>query len=129
MTEKSVRAADVLADALEDPRFRADWEQTALARAVAIRLIRYRTGLSLTQKQLAQRLGMNQSAISRLEDGEHNPTLATLSRISTALGIEFVVDIRPTGSPAQLVREGDLADQVIASLETTDGSQVLIAAT
>ena len=37
-----------------------------------------------TQKQLATRLGMTESMISRLENGEHVPSLATLSRIAIA---------------------------------------------
>jgi transcriptional regulator with XRE-family HTH domain len=35
-----------------------------------------------TQKQLAVRLGMTESMISRLETGDHVPSLATLARIA-----------------------------------------------
>lgn len=86
----SVREED-----LQDPRERADWERTALARAVAVEVIRYRSRHGLTQTALAEMLGMRQPAISRIELGETNPTWDTLIRLSEALGIEFLVDIAP----------------------------------
>jgi transcriptional regulator with XRE-family HTH domain len=39
-----------------------------------------------TQKQLADRLGMTVSMISRLESGSHLPSLTTLSRIALGYG-------------------------------------------
>jgi hypothetical protein len=39
------RSAEVLAEMLQDPQFRAEWERTALARAVAEAVIRYRAEL------------------------------------------------------------------------------------
>jgi DNA-binding transcriptional regulator YiaG len=41
----------------------------------------------LTQKQLADRLGVSQAMISQWENGEENVTVATLARISLALGL------------------------------------------
>jgi DNA-binding XRE family transcriptional regulator len=41
----------------------------------------------LTQSQLAERAGVNQSDISRLERGNANLTLASLNRISRVLGM------------------------------------------
>lgn len=85
----------VLTDALKDPAFRERWERTALARAVAIRLLIYRADHKLSQTRLAEKLGMKQPAVARLEDGEVNPTWETLVRLSEKLDIEFVVDIVP----------------------------------
>jgi ribosome-binding protein aMBF1 (putative translation factor) len=87
---------EVLAEDLQDPAFRAEWERTAVARAVALRVVGYRAERGLTQTQLAKQLGMAQSAIARLELGEHEPTLSTLARLSQGLGIEFHIDITPT---------------------------------
>ncbi|MEJ7816796.1 MAG: helix-turn-helix transcriptional regulator [Rubrobacter sp.] len=88
-------ADEVLAEDLKDPKFREEWERTALARAVANHVIAYRAEHSLTQRQLANRLGMKQPAVARLESGEHEPTLATLARLSRGLGLEFHIDITP----------------------------------
>ena len=90
--------AEVRAEALEDPEFRAHWEGTALARAVAIQLVQYRADHELTQTELGRTVGMHQSAIARLESGDHNPSIDTLKRLSRELGIEFhyQIDITPT---------------------------------
>ncbi len=88
---------DVLAQQLRDPAFRAEWERTAVSRAVATRLVQYRAEHGVTQTELARRLGMKQPAVARLETGEHNPSLDTLARLSAALGIEFHIDVTPDG--------------------------------
>jgi transcriptional regulator with XRE-family HTH domain len=88
---------------LTDPEARAEWERTALARAVAVEVIRYRSRHGLTQTALAELLGMRQPAVSRLELGETNPSWETLVRLSDALGIEFLVDIAPAGRRPRLL--------------------------
>src|SRR5688572_12056227 len=88
---------DVLAEQLADPEFRAEWERTALARAVANAVVTYRTRERLSQKAIAARLGMKQPAIARLELGEHNPSIETLERLASLLGLRFIVDVAPAG--------------------------------
>jgi transcriptional regulator with XRE-family HTH domain len=90
------RFEQVLAEQLEDPAFRAEWQRTALARAVANRVIAYRAEHGLSQADLARQLGVSQPAVARLEIGEHEPTFTTLSRLSQRLGIDFHIDITPT---------------------------------
>lgn len=62
---------------------------------VALLLTSYRAEHDLTQTGLAMMLGMHQPAIARLEAGSHEPSLATLARLSTALGISLDVHIAP----------------------------------
>ena len=87
--------AEVLAERLKDPGFRAEWERTQLAHEVALRVIAYRAEHGLTQTELARQVGMQQSAIARLEAGDHTPSLATLARLARSLGITFHIDITP----------------------------------
>ena len=68
-----------------DPEFRAHWERTALARAVAVAIVRYRAEHGLSQRGLADRLGMKQPQVARLELGEVNPTIDTLMRLASEL--------------------------------------------
>jgi transcriptional regulator with XRE-family HTH domain len=51
----------------------------------------------MSQAELARRLGMRQPHIARLESGEHEPSLSTLARLSSALGLDFSIDIKPGG--------------------------------
>jgi transcriptional regulator with XRE-family HTH domain len=85
----------VLQESLRDPTFRREWDQTALARAVATRIVQYRAEHGLSQSGLARLLGMQQPAIARLEAGDHNPSLETLWRLSQSLNITFHIDITP----------------------------------
>jgi DNA-binding XRE family transcriptional regulator len=89
-------AEDIAADELQDPVVRAEYERTAFANAVAIRVIDYRATHGLSQTALARRLGMRQPAIARLEAGEHEPSLAMLARLARGLGTDFSIDITPT---------------------------------
>src|SRR6266567_1155985 len=78
---------------LNDPEYRVEWERTHLAHEVAMRIISYRGEHRLTQTELARMLGMRQPHIARLEAGEHEPSLAMLSRLARVLGLEFHIDI------------------------------------
>ncbi len=76
-----------------DPEHRVETDRTRLAHEVAMRVIAYRAEHKLTQTELARMLGMRQPHIARLEAGEHEPSLATLSRLARVLDMEFHIDI------------------------------------
>ena len=46
-----------------------------------------------TQKELAKASGINQSDISKIEKGIANPTVTTLKRIASALGMKLQVSL------------------------------------
>lgn len=117
---------EVLNEHMKDPEFRERWEKTALARAVALRLVAYRVEHDLSQTDLAKMLGMKQPAIARLEAGEKNPTWETLVRLSESLGIEFVVDIVP-GRRKSMVGAGIDKAEVLERLTTRRGRVVIAA--
>jgi transcriptional regulator with XRE-family HTH domain len=101
---------------LLDPEFRAEWQRTAVANAVAIWIIGYRAEHDLTQEQLAARLGMKPSAVGRLELGEVEPKVSTLLRVSKALGVPLTLTIDRTGNlaDAEVVTIGVAAAAVAA---------------
>lgn len=96
---------DVLAEHLRDPLFRKEWERTALARWLAIEVAHYRAEHDLSQRQLAERLGVHQSDVARMETGEHTPSLDRLIRVASGLDIELMIDIRPQKRAAKLPRK------------------------
>ena len=109
MTDQLISHEDVLADDLRDPRFRAEWEKTALARWLAVEVAHYRAEHDLSQRQLAEHLGVHQSDVARMESGEHSPTLDRLIRVCRGLDIELMIDIRPEKRPAKLPKKRALA--------------------
>lgn len=56
-------------------------------------IIKQRIKAGLTQTQLAKKLGTKQSAISRLEQGSANPSLALLVKLSKALNAKLKISI------------------------------------
>ncbi len=59
--------------ARSDPEFRAEWERTATARALAVALVRHRADHGLAQEGLAEVLGLPIVEYARLEWGEFMP--------------------------------------------------------
>lgn len=111
-----VMHGDLLERELRDPAFRAEWERTAVGRAVAIAVVRFRGEKSLSQRALGELLGVPQPQISRLERGDHNPSIATLARLSAVMGVEFNIDIRPQDHRARLTTKRAQSDAVLASI-------------
>jgi ribosome-binding protein aMBF1 (putative translation factor) len=90
-------AAEIHEQDMKDLDYRREYERTELANDVAIKVLRYRTEHGLSQAALGRMVGMRQPHIARLESGEHEPSLSTLARLSTALGLDFSVDVKPSG--------------------------------
>ncbi len=85
----------------EHPRYRAALLRFAVAEKVARLLIGYRQQHGLTQAQLAAALEMKESALSRLESGEHVPNFETLARVAEGCNVDVVLDFaNRTPAPA-----------------------------
>jgi len=52
---------------------------------------RLRTERGLSQQELAERMGVTQSVVARLEAGGVEPRLSTLDRVAQALDVELAV--------------------------------------
>ncbi|MFT7338339.1 MAG: transcriptional regulator with XRE-family HTH domain [Marinobacter maritimus] len=66
-------------------------------------LITMRTKASLTQEDLAKKLGMSKSNTSRLERGRENPSWGTLSKYAAACGYRVkleTVEVENDGASA-----------------------------
>ena len=63
---------------------------------IAAHLRERRFELGLTQEQVADAAGTSHTAISRLENGEHMPQLATLRRIAAVLDEELLLCFQRT---------------------------------
>ena len=74
-----------------DPEARAIYEEARLAGQIAQAIYDRRKELGLTQLELAERAGMTQPAINRLETGTALPSSRTLFRVAHALETDLVV--------------------------------------
>lgn len=82
------------------PRRRRGNDSARLAAQCAHQLLRLRADTGETQKQLAARLRMTESMISRLERGDHVPSLKTLCRIADAFARRLTIVFDPGESGA-----------------------------
>lgn len=60
---------------------------------MAEKLVEIRERQSITQAELAKRLGVSQQVISRIESGENNLTLTTLIKLLAVYGIVLRIGI------------------------------------
>jgi DNA-binding XRE family transcriptional regulator len=63
--------------------------------AIARQVIRLRACNGVTQVQLAARIGSSHSQISRIESGQHRPSVETLRRIAAAFDADLLVTFEP----------------------------------
>ena len=55
-------------------------------------LVSARTSQNLTQKQVAEKTGIDQSDISKLENGTRNPSINLLKRLADGLGMDLKIE-------------------------------------
>jgi len=71
---------------LADPDVRREYDRLGPEYALISSMIRKRIEKKMTQEALAKKIGTKQSAISRIESGNGNPSLAFMQKIASALG-------------------------------------------
>ncbi len=85
---------DFLKEQLKDPEIKAEYETLKPEFAIIQAMIDARKLKGITQKELSERTGIAQGDISKLENGNGNPSLKTLQRLASAMGmylkIEFI---------------------------------------
>ncbi|WP_051350649.1 helix-turn-helix transcriptional regulator [Caloramator sp. ALD01] len=85
-------------DEISDDEEKDYFELDDILYNVSMKIFDYRTSNGLTQKQLAEKLGIKQSMVSKLESGEYNPTIEQLWKISKKLGWKFNVIFEESNS-------------------------------
>lgn len=86
---------DFLQEQLEDSEFRREYEALQPEHAVVQAIIDARKNAGLTQKELSKRTGIAQGDISKLENGNANPSIRTLQRLADAMGMTLKVEFLP----------------------------------
>lgn len=122
---ETIRFEDFLEEQLQEPAFRAEWERTAYARAIANQVVRYRAKHGLSQAALARKLGVSQPVVGRLVLGEHDSRISPLRNLSEKLGMRFVIDIQPVNAAHS---EGPSTKDARAERIVSGGVEVLVRA-
>ncbi len=87
---------ETLNEQMKDPKFKEEYDALEPEYQIIKAMLNSRTENSLTQKQLADITGIPQADISRLENGNANPSLKTLQRLAVGMGMKLKLEFVPT---------------------------------
>jgi ribosome-binding protein aMBF1 (putative translation factor) len=79
---------------LEDPELREEYERLGPRFAVIRELARLRGEQQISQAELARRMNVSPSVVSRMESGEHSPRLDTIAAAARALGCDLEIKFK-----------------------------------
>ena len=85
--DKALR--EVQLSSIEEPPSYADYDIASELREL---IVTTRTQLGITQKQLADKSGVSQANISKIENGSYRPSIPILKRIADGLGKRIVIE-------------------------------------
>ena len=79
----------------KDEAFRKEWEDNQPEMDIIRAMADARISQNLTQKELAERTGIHQADISKLENGTRNPSLKLLKRLADGMGMDLKIVFTP----------------------------------
>lgn len=68
-------------------------EQSRAKEEVIEQFIRYRKSKKMTQEDLAKKVGVPRSNITRFESGRYNPSLEMMVKVASALGMKLNITL------------------------------------
>lgn len=80
---------------LSSPQVKAEYDALEPEFQVIRAMIEARRDQHLTQQQLADRTGIDRADISKLENGNANPSLKLLKRLAEGLGMNIKIEFVP----------------------------------
>lgn len=86
---------DMLSKQLENEEFKKEYEAIQPELDIIRAIADARTSQNLTQKELAERTGINQADISKLENGTRNPSINLLKRLADGMGMVLKIEFVP----------------------------------
>ena len=92
MNDNTISWDDLRADVLADPAVKAEYEALEAEFSIASQVIAIRATTGLTQREFAERVGMKQSQLARIESGKQIPKLETLAKLAAAAGYRVEVN-------------------------------------
>ncbi len=86
---------ETLNEQLKNPEFKKEWDALEPEYQIIKAMLDTRNEKAMTQKQLADITGIPQADISRLENGNANPSLKTLQRLADGMGMKLKLEFVP----------------------------------
>lgn len=80
---------------LQDDKFKKEYDAIQPELDVIRAIVDVRTFRNMTQKELAERTGINQADISKLENGTRNPSVNLIKRLADGMGMALKIEFVP----------------------------------
>lgn len=80
---------------MKDEEFKKEYENLQPEFDIIRALVEARTSQNMTQKELAEKTGINQADISKIENGTRNPSLNMLKKLADGMNMYLKLDFIP----------------------------------
>lgn len=80
---------------MKDPELKKEYDALEPEFSIIQAMIDARKSRGITQKELSRRTGITQSDISKLENGNANPSIKTLRRLASGMGMKMEIVFSP----------------------------------
>lgn len=86
---------DFLNEQLQNEEFKKEYDALDAEFSIIQAMLDARKASGMTQKELSDRTGIAQADISKLENGNANPSLRTLQRLAEGMGMRLKLEFVP----------------------------------
>lgn len=80
---------------MKNEEFKKEYENLQPEFDIIRALVEARTSQNMTQKELAEKTGINQADISKIENGTRNPSLNMLKKLADGMNMYLKLDFIP----------------------------------
>ncbi len=84
-----------LEELMEEPEFRKAYENYEPDFQIMKAIAGARAKTGMTQKEVSEKTGIIQAEISKLENGNANPSIKTLKKLAAGLNMRLVISFEP----------------------------------
>ena len=89
---------DYLNNKLDDPEFKALFDAADPDFQITRAIAKARAESGMTQKELSEKTGITQAEISKMENGNGNPSIKTLKKLAAGMNMKLVISFEPIAS-------------------------------
>ncbi|RGS46773.1 XRE family transcriptional regulator [Holdemanella biformis] len=86
---------DYLREQMQNPELKKEYDNLQPEFDIIRAIVDARTSQNLTQKQLAEKTGIYQADISKLENGTRNPSINLLKRLAEGMDMMLKIEFVP----------------------------------
>jgi len=86
---------EFLNEQMKESDFRAEWDALEPEFIIIQAIIDARKNSGITQKELSKKSGIAQGDISKIENGNANPSLNTLKRLASGMNMKLKIEFLP----------------------------------